>query len=254
MDLNDRPEHKKFREEVRAFLTEFGDKAPNLTTLSLRMRPRRFDESVRNWQTLLVERGYACRTVPTKYGGYGAEPDILESRIIGEEFADTGVMQGLGNQGISMLVPTLLEHGTEEQREQWIRPTIRGELIWCQGYSEPNSGSDLASLQTGAIEDGDDFLINGQKIWTSSAHIADMIFCLVRTEPQAPKHEGISYIIFPMDIPGIEVRPLQTMTGNPSFNEVFFTDVRVPQTAVVGGRGKGWRVANSTLKDRKSVV
>jgi len=254
MDLNDRPEHKEFRDEVRTFLREYGDKAPNLSTLTLRMRPRRFDESVRAWQTMLVERGYACRTVPKIYGGYGAEPDILETRIIAEEFADAGVMQGLGNQGISMLVPTLLEHGSEKQKEQWIRPTIRGEVIWCQGYSEPNSGSDLASLQTGAIEDGDDFLINGQKIWTSSAHIADMIFCLVRTEPQAPKHEGISYIIFPMDTPGIEVRPLQTMTGNPSFNEVFFTDVRVPQTSVVGGRGEGWRVANSTLKHERGLL
>ncbi len=254
MDLTDRVEHQEFREEVRIFLKEYADRAPNLSTLSLRMRPRRFDESVREWQTLLVERGYACRTVPKEYGGAGASPDILKTRIIAEEFSNADVMQGLGNQGISMLVPTLLEHGTDAQKQQWINSTIRGETVWCQGYSEPNSGSDLASLQTGAREDGDDFLINGQKIWTSSAHIADMIFCLVRTEPQAPKHEGISYIIFPMDTPGIEIRPLQTMTGNPSFNEVFFTDVRVPKAQVVGGRGNGWRVANSTLKHERGLL
>ena len=141
-----------------------------------------------------------------------------------------------------------------KKKKRYIRPTIRSRLIWCQGYSEPNAGSDLASLQTAATEDGDDFIINGQKIWTSGAHIADMIFCLVRTEPDAPKHEGISYIVFPMDTPGIEVRPLQTMTGIPSFNEVFFTDVRVPMANVVGNRGQGWVVANSTLKHERGLL
>src|SRR5690606_32934369 len=156
--------------------------------------------------------------------------------------------------GISMLVPTLLEVGSEEQKRRWIAPTLAGDIIWCQGYSEPGAGSDLASLQTRAVEDGDDFLISGQKIWTSTAAQAQMMFCLVCTEPDKPKHEGISYILFPMDTPGIEVRPLKTMTGHAEFNEVFFTDVRVPQANVVGGRGRGWFVANTTLTHERNSL
>ncbi len=151
-------------------------------------------------------------------------------------------------------MPTLLEVGSEEQKLQYIAPTLRGEIIWCQGYSEPGAGSDLASLQTRGVEDGTDFLINGQKIWTSTAQSADMIFCLVRTESERSKHQGISYILFPMTTPGIEVRPLKTMTGNAEFNEVFFTNVRVPQENVVGGRGQGWFVANATLKHERGML
>ncbi|TNE39544.1 MAG: acyl-CoA dehydrogenase [Alphaproteobacteria bacterium] len=254
MDLTDRAEHRAFREEVRQFIAGHKDEAPEDTTQSYRMQPRRYSEAVRNWQRLLVEQGYACRTIPKEYGGFGASEDILKNRIIAEEFFNAGLPQTLLNQGISMLVPTLLEHGTEAQKQEWIAPTIRGDIFWCQGYSEPNSGSDLASLQTRADEDGENFIINGSKIWTSSAHIAKMIFCLVRTEPEASKYQGISYLIFPMDTPGIAIRPLQTMTGHPSFNEVFFTDVRVPKSCVVGGRGNGWKVANSTLKHERGML
>jgi alkylation response protein AidB-like acyl-CoA dehydrogenase len=160
-------------------------------------------------------------------------------------------------QGPSMLVPTLLAHGSEEQRKRWIGPTMRGEVVWCQGYSEPGSGSDLASLSTSATEDGDDFLINGQKIWTSTADKAQMCFILVRTEPDAKKHEGISYILLPMDTPGIEVQPLRTMAGDigeNSFNQVFFSNVRVPKANVVGQRGEGWKIANTTLKHERSSL
>ncbi|MDF2367047.1 acyl-CoA dehydrogenase family protein [Sneathiella sp.] len=254
MDLTDHAEHRQFREEVRTFISEHRHLAPEDTAHSYRLMPRPYSEEVQNWQQLLVEKGYANRTVPSEYGGFGAEPDILKSKVIADEFFKANVPQGLYSQGISMLVPTLLEHGTEEQKKEWISRTIRTEVFWCQGYSEPNSGSDLASLQTSATEDGDDFIINGSKIWTSSAHVAQMIFCLVRTEPEAGKYDGISYLIFPMDTPGIEIRPLQTMTGHPSFNEVFFTDVRVPKSAVVGGRGKGWKVANSTLSHERGML
>jgi alkylation response protein AidB-like acyl-CoA dehydrogenase len=153
-----------------------------------------------------------------------------------------------------MLVPTLLEVGSDEQKRRWIPPTLAGEIIWCQGYSEPGAGSDLASISTSAVEDGNDFIINGQKIWTSTAAQADMIFCLVRTEPEAPKHAGISYLIFSMKTPGIEVRPLKTMTGHAEFNEVFFTDVRVPRGQIVGARGEGWRVANTTLGHERGML
>ena len=134
----------------------------------------------KNWQALLIENGYAARTIPREYGGYGGAPDIVESRIIAEEFSKQQINTGLGGQGISMLVPVLLEMGTEAQKKQFIGPTIRGEMLWCQGYSEPGAGSDLASLSTKAVLDGDDWVINGQKIWTSYADVSDWIFCLVR--------------------------------------------------------------------------
>lgn len=243
MDLTLTPELAAFREEVRAFLEAHrGDYEAGVP------------KDPRAWQALLIEHGYAARTIPREYGGYGAEPDLLKGRIIAEAFIGAGAPRGMAGQGISMLVPTLLEVGSEEQKRRWIPPTLRGEIIWCQGYSEPGAGSDLASLQTKAVEDGDDFVISGSKIWTSTAHLAQMMFCLVRTEPEAPKHEGISYILFPMDTPGIEVRPLKTMTGQAEFNEVFFTNVRVPKANVVGGRGRGWFVANTTLKHERGML
>jgi len=206
------------------------------------------------WQKLLIEKGLAARTIPTEYGGYGAEPDILKSRIIAEEFARSGLPRAMSSQGISMLVPTLLELGTPEQKAAYIRPTLYGEMIWCQGYSEPGAGSDLAALRTAAVEDGDDYVINGSKIWTSTAKQADMIFCLVRTDPAAKKHEGISYILFSMETPGIEVRPLVDMTGTANFNEVFFTDVRVPKSGIVFEANKGWQVANATLTHERGML
>ena len=245
MDLSYGPEYEVFRDEVRAFAKGFGGRAP---------RNFGFNEETRAWQRLLIAHGYAARTIPKEYGGFGGTADILKSRIIAEEFIAARLPMGMQNQGISMLVPTLLELGTEEQKQRWIGPTLRGEVIWCQGYSEPGAGSDLASLSTRAVEDGDDFVINGQKIWTSTAAQADMIFCLVRTEPDKPKHEGISYILFPMTTPGIEVRPLVTMTGRAEFNEVFFTDVRVPKKDIVGRRGQGWLVANATLKHERGML
>jgi alkylation response protein AidB-like acyl-CoA dehydrogenase len=246
MDLAYGPVYEAFRNEIRDFAKKHGAQAPR--------GGMGMGTDMRGWQKLLIEHGYAARTIPKTYGGYGAEPDVLKSRIIAEEFIAQGLPMGMGGQGISMLVPTLLELGTEEQKQKWIAPTLRGEVIWCQGYSEPGAGSDLASLATRAVVDGDDFVINGQKIWTSTAAQADMIFCLVRTEADKPKHEGISYLIFSMKTPGIEVRPLKTMTGRAEFNEVFFTDVRVPKTQIVGERGQGWFVANATLKHERGML
>ena len=188
-----------------------------------------------------------ARAIPKKYGGYGGEPDILKSRIIAEEFARAQISPGLGGQGIAYLVPALLEMGSEEQKQRFIPPTLSGEIIWCEGYSEPNAGSDLASLTTSAVLDGDEWVVNGQKIWTSTAEVADWMFCLVRSEPEVPKHQGLSFLLFSMKTPGIRVRPLETMTGDSHFNEVFFTDVRVPHDQIVGQRGQGWKVANAVL-------
>ncbi|MGB0541787.1 MAG: acyl-CoA dehydrogenase family protein [Hyphomicrobiales bacterium] len=248
MDLNAGPEYIDFRENVLSFLEKNKHMAGKART------PVRPSSEELKWQKKLIDNGYAARTIPKNYGGYGAQSDVLKSRIIAEEFSKANIPMGMANQGISMLVPTLLELGSDDQKNEWISKTISGEVIWCQGYSEPGSGSDLASLQTKAIVDGDDFIINGQKIWTSGAQIADMMFCLVRTEPEAAKHKGISYILIDMKTPGIEVRPLMTMTGHAEFNEVFFTDVRVPKNQIVGKRGEGWYVANATLTHERGML
>jgi alkylation response protein AidB-like acyl-CoA dehydrogenase len=251
MDLEYGERYETFRREVRAFLEEHaqGRKGRSATEDGRAELCR--------WLGLLIEHGYWARTIPKEYGGHGAEPDLLETVIMDEEFNRAGIARGFGAQGPSMLVPTLLEHGTEEQKRRWIGPTMRGEVMWCQGYSEPGAGSDLASLQTSAREDGDDFVINGQKIWTSTADKAEMMFVLVRTEPEASRHAGISYLLLPMDTPGIEVRPLRTMAGDlgeNSFNQVFLEDVRVPQSNVVGKRGEGWKIANTTLQHERNSL
>lgn len=245
MDLSYGKEYDVFRQKVRKFIEDNRHLSPE---------PGTGGEKSRAWQALLIENGYAARTIPKEYGGHGAEPDILESRIIAEEFARGQVSTGLAGGGITMLTPLLLEMGTEEQRKQFIEPTLRGEMLWCQGYSEPNAGSDLASLTTRAVLDGDEWVINGQKIWTSEAKVAHWMFCLVRTEPDAPKHRGISFLLLSMDSPGLDVRPLQTMTGDSFFNEVFFTDVRVPKDQIVGKPGEGWGVANSLLRYERGML
>ena len=178
----------------------------------------------------------------------------MVSHIIAEEFGRYNLHPGIVGQGISMLIPILLKLGSEAQKEQFIRETLLGNIIWCQGYSEPDAGSDLANLTTRATLRGDHWIVNGQKIWTSTAHLADWMFCLVRTEPDAPKHKGISFLLFPMNSQGIEVRPLKTMTGESSFNEVFFSDVEVPANQIVGKRGEGWKVATALLGHERSML
>ena len=238
MDLSFGSEYTAFRQQVCDFIEQYKDRQP----------PREAKaEDNRAWQKLLIEQGYHSRTIPKEYGGFGAEPDMIKSRIIAEEFSRAQLNTGMAGQGISMLVPMLLERGTEQQKQQFISKTIHGELIWCQGYSEPGAGSDLAALNTKAVLEGDEWVINGQKIWTSTAHLSDWIFCLVRSEPDVPKHQGISFLLFDMNTPGIEIRPLVDMTGAANFNEVFFTNVRVPKGQIVGKRGQGWAVANAIL-------
>jgi alkylation response protein AidB-like acyl-CoA dehydrogenase len=250
LDLSYGPEYEAFRAELRRFLSEHRAEAPRLGFGEGLLT----DTKLAPWQRLLIERGYAARTIPREYGGGGFGADPLIAAIIAEEFRGQGVPGPASGQGIDMLVPTLLEHGTEEQKRRWIPPTVRGELIWCQGYSEPGAGSDLASLTTVGRVDGDSIVVDGQKIWTSTAHVAQMMFGLVRTEPEAKKHAGISYLLIPMDTPGIEVRPLRTMTGHAEFNEVFFTDVRVPLANLVGRRGEGWKIANTTLRHERDML
>jgi alkylation response protein AidB-like acyl-CoA dehydrogenase len=249
MDLALSEPYRQLQADVRSFVSRHGHLSPKVG--GGRKRP---DQKTLDWQKRLVDHGYAGRTIPRQYGGFGAKPDVMESAVIAQAFAAANVYAGLTNQGISMLVPTLLEVGTEAQKQDYIAKTIRGDLIWCQGYSEPGNGSDLANAQTKAeLRDGH-WIVNGQKIWTSSAHYADMMFLLCRTEPDAKKHDGLSYLLLSMDSPGLERRPLKTMTGRSEFNEVFFTDVKVPESQIVLGRGKGWFVANVTLKHERLMI
>lgn len=249
MDLSYGSEYDDFRRTVRDFLEAHKDDAPRAGIGSGEAA-----EELLAWQKVLVENGYAARTVPKEYGGYGAEPDLIETIIIADEFQTARIAQGMASQGISMFVPTLLQYGTEQQKKDYIGPTIRGEMIWCQGYSEPGAGSDLASLQTSAVLDGDDFVINGQKIWTSTAIESSMMFALVRTEPDQPKHKGISYLVLPTASEGLDIRPLKTMTGASSFNEVFFEDVRVPKENLIGARGQGWEIGTATLVHERNML
>jgi alkylation response protein AidB-like acyl-CoA dehydrogenase len=259
MDLSYSAEYEKFRNEVRAFIQA------NWSTEDARMEPPvdernafggavRADPRANEFRLRAIEKGYLYRHVPKRYGGGEQPPDPLKQTIIAEEFKRARAPHEVIGQGPSMLVPTLLEHGTEEQKQKFVRDTLLGKLRWCQGYSEPSSGSDLASLRTRGVREGDFWVINGQKIWTSNAQEAEWMFCLVRTEPEAPKHEGISYILIEMKTPGITVRPLRQMTGTADFNEVFFENLRVPYGNLVGKRGQGWIVSRSTLKHERALI
>ena len=205
-----------------------------------------------DWHKALAERGWVAPHWPKEYGGAGLTS--MEQFILNQELARAGA-PGVGGSAVGLLGPTLIVHGTEEQRKKYLPPILNGETTWAQGYSEPGSGSDLASLQTRAVRDGDDFVINGQKIWTSAAHTADALFALVRTNPDAPKHRGISFLMIDdIKTPGINVRPLVDMTGNHYFNEVFFDNVRIPATNVVGEVNRGWYVAMTLLDFERSNI
>ncbi len=249
MDLTYSEKYVDLREQVRSFVAKWGHLSPKPGGGRQKPSPK-----AKDWQKRLIENGYFARTIPKAYGGSGLPFDVLELAVISDELSRANLYPGIMNQGISMFVPTLLEVGSKEQCERWIRPTIFGDIIWCQGYSEPGSGSDLAAARTSAVIEDGQFVINGQKIWTSSAHYSDMMFLLCRTEPEKSKHAGLSYLLVPMTTPGIDVRPLVTMTGRATFNETFFTDVRIPTDQIVMGRGDGWHVANVTLKYERLLL
>ena len=249
MDLGFSSEHEAFRDELREFIAEHRAEAP-----PAELGAGDTTGEHHEWQAVLIEQGYAARTIPKEYGGFGAEPDLLKTVIIEEEFRRAGLAGPMANQGVSMLVPTLLQYGSEQQKRTYVPPTVRGEMVWCQGYSETGAGSDLANLRTSAVLEGTELVVNGHKLWTSTAREAQMMFALVRTEPEASKHAGISYLLIDMASPGIEVRPLKMMTGAASFNEVFFEDVRVPEANLVGQRGQGWEIGTATLVHERDML
>jgi len=206
----------------------------------------------RLWMERMAERGFTVPTWPEEYGGAGLDRD--RAQVLAEELRRINARPALVGMGISMIGPALLEFGNDEQKAEHLPKIARGEIWWCQGYSEPNAGSDLASLRTSALEDGDDYIINGQKIWTSGADKADWMFCLVRTDPKAPKHEGITFILFDMTTPGVSVRPIRLISGLSPFCETFLEDVRVPKHNVVSEPGKGWTVAKRLLQYERTSI
>jgi len=250
-------EYKDFRAQVRRFLAEHWSREdaarqPDPDGMAAFAGAVPLDERATAFRLKAIERGYLYRHVPRRYGGGEQPPDPLKATIIAEEFRRARAPYEMVGQGPSMLVPTLLEHGTEAQKQRFIPGTLLGKIRWCQGYSEPGAGSDLAALRTRAVLEGDSWVVNGQKIWTSSARESDWMFALVRSEPDKPKHDGVSYLLIDMKTSGIEVRPLRQMTGDADFNEVFFDNVRVPAENLVGQRGQGWLVSRSTLKHERA--
>lgn len=248
MDIQYTQEQLQFRSEVRAFLqaklpVEIAEKVKNHRRLSK-------DDLVR-WQKILAEKGWFAVHWPVEHGGTGWGP--VEKHIFDEECAKAGA-PGIVPFGVSMVAPVIMRFGTEEQKQQYLPPILNSDVWWCQGYSEPGAGSDLASLNTRAVRDGDHYVVTGQKTWTTLGQHADMIFCLVRTDPEAKKQSGISFLLIDMNTPGITVRPLITLDGEHEVNEVFFDDVRVPVANRIGEENQGWTYAKYLLTYERTGI
>jgi alkylation response protein AidB-like acyl-CoA dehydrogenase len=263
MDWRDSDEQAAFRAEVRQVIEKRlperyrlaaarGGPGERAWEFDRRSESAEVREAAMDWHAALSERGWVAPQWPVEYGGAGLT--AMEQFVLNQELARAGAPH-VGGSGVGLLGPTLIHHGTAAQQARYLPPILAGEVTWAQGYSEPGAGSDLASLQTRAVRDGDDFVLNGQKIWTSGAHTADAIFALVRTDPTAPKHRGISFLLVEdIHAPGITVRPLTDLANNHYFNEVFFEDVRVPASNLVGEENRGWYVAMTLLDFERSNI
>lgn len=252
MDFMFSPDEEAFRDEIRAFVraelpADYGAGAYNDREDS----PPEMGVAARAFQRKLSEKGWLTLAWPKQYGGLGAGP--MQQLVYNEEMSRLRA-PGFGGTGVAMVGPTLMMHGTDEQRARFLGPIARGEMSWCQGFSEPGAGSDLASLQTRAVVDGDEFVVDGQKIWTSGAHRSDWCILLARTDPDAPKHRGISYFLMDMKSPGITVTPLTNMLDSAHFNQVFLDNVRIPRANLVGEVNRGWYVATTTLDFERSGI
>jgi alkylation response protein AidB-like acyl-CoA dehydrogenase len=264
VDLQDTPEEAAFREEARAWLAEHApafeeqgrkvlrDHASAESAEDYARVEKDAHDAARAWQKELFEGGWAGISWPKEFGGRGATP--MQNAIFAEEQAKFAATNGPLMVSINMVGPTLMAHGTKEQQEQHLPKIISGQEVWCQLYSEPGAGSDLASLRTRAVRDGDEWVVNGQKVWNSSARAADWGILLARTDLDVPKHQGITYFLVDMRTQGIDVRPLRQASGGYHFNEVFLDDVRIPDANVCGDVGDGWRVARTTLANERAMI
>jgi alkylation response protein AidB-like acyl-CoA dehydrogenase len=253
VDLNDTPEQAQYRERVRAWLGEHAGQAPEARSTRAGAEDGAYVDGRRRWQRLLAEGGLAGVTWPREYGGQGLGP--IEQVIVGQEIGRAGVPGILDVIGVGMLGPTIIAHGTEEQKGRYLGPMLHGDEVWCQLFSEPAAGSDLAAVQTRARrEDDGSWVLNGQKVWTTNAHFAAFGLLLARTDPDVPKHKGLTMFVVPMDAPGVTVRGLRQISGEAEFNEVFFDDVRLAPDAVVGQVDDGWRTALTTLMFERLTI
>jgi alkylation response protein AidB-like acyl-CoA dehydrogenase len=243
MDLTYPPEAEAFREEVRSWLE--ANLPDGWSEPGSRLSPAEREEFNKDWTQRLREGGWICASWPKEYGGRGLS--TIDAVVLNEEFARVNAPMRADFFGDTLVGPTILTWGTEEQKQFFLPKILSGEISWCQGFSEPDAGSDLASLKTRAELDGDEWVINGQKVWTTQAQYADYVFLLCRTDPDVAKHAGISYLLVPMRQEGVEVRPIAQIDGSAEFNEVFFTNARCPKDNVVGGVNNGWKVAMTTL-------
>jgi alkylation response protein AidB-like acyl-CoA dehydrogenase len=258
VDFDDTPEEAVFRAEANAWLTQHA-RAKGTAIAGQRDRHNSDPEAdarhvaaCKEWQLALYEGGWAGITWPKEFGGRGGTS--LQQSIFNQEQSKFDVSTGLFAVGIGMVGPTLIAWGTEDQKRDHLDPLLRGDEVWCQLFSEPGAGSDLAGLSTRAERDGDEWVVNGQKVWTSGAHHSDHAILLARTDTEQPKHQGITYFLVDMSTPGVEVRPLRQINGIAHFNEVFLTDVRVPASNVVGSVGTGWSVAQTTLMNERTLI
>jgi alkylation response protein AidB-like acyl-CoA dehydrogenase len=243
----------EFRSDVRGWLTENcpdGVKGPG--QIAIGSTKIELESDVARWLERCAEKGFTAPTWPTEFGGGGLTTQ--QAKIFYEEMGNIGARMPLGGMGITMIGPTLLEYGSQAQKERHMPKIIRGEIQWCQGYSEPNAGSDLAALSSRAEDKGDHFIINGQKVWTSGAATADWMFALVRTDPEAPKHEGISFVLLTMDQPGVSVKPIRLISGSSPFCETFFDDAIADKDNLVGELNKGWTVGKRLLQFERSGI
>jgi hypothetical protein len=253
MDFDYPPEAEKLRHELRAWLdANLSERLRGATWASATDADHEDVALLREWNAKLADAGYAAIAWPEEYGGRGA--GVMEQVVLAEEMNRAGAPGTLNPIGISNIAPAIMAHGTEEQKRRLLPRMRRGDDIWCQGFSEPDAGSDLASLRMSAVRDGDHYLVNGQKVWNTLGNLANWCEVLVRTDPSVPRHRGISCLLVDMTLPGIEVRPLVTITGERDFNEIFFTDVRVPSSSLLGSENDGWRVAMTTLTHERGGV
>jgi alkylation response protein AidB-like acyl-CoA dehydrogenase len=257
VDFDDTPDEAAFRAEARAWLEERAIPKGHPDDFSAGMWSTDYTEEeyvkrCREWQGVLAGGGWAGVTWPREYGGRGGRP--IEGAIFNQEQSRFGVSNGVFAIAIGMVGPTLLAHGTDDQKRRFLPPMLKGDEVWCQLFSEPEAGSDLAAIATRAERDGDEWVVTGQKVWTSAAHRAEWGILLARTDPDVPKHKGITYFLVDMRTPGIDIRPLRQMTGDAHFSEVFLDDVRIPAANVLGEVGEGWRVAQTTLASERSAI
>ena len=250
VDFDDTPEEAEFRADARAWLS--ANAQLRVTSDQRGISQEAHVERCKQWQGTLFDQGWAGLTWPKEFGGRGIKHTLAS--IFSQEQGAYDVSSGVFTVGIGMVGPTLMVHGNDAQRERFLPPMLRGDEIWCQLFSEPGAGSDLASLGCRAVRDGDEWVINGQKVWTSMGHFADYGILLARTDPDAPKHSGITFFIVDMRTEGIDVRPLRQITGIAHFNEVFLNGVRIPANNVVGEINEGWRVAHTTLTSERGAI